>query len=172
MSALLAPTYFGTFKFADRAWHADIFSSKHTSKGLRLITTYAIKCERTGHTYVGATQDFFRRWGAHQWMLIKGEHTNPDLQALYDTWGEDAFTISIVQHLDSTEGLELREQAAADQFKPEMLLNYRIGNTCKAGWAPRNHAGLRPYEPKTKRRPNSVARWFDFTSMKHGVCHA
>lgn len=172
MSALLDPTYTGTFKLRDRACFAAIFAGTPVKQALRLVTTYAIKCERTGHVYVGATKDFFRRWGAHVWMLNKGDHSNPDLQALYDTWGEDAFTISIVQHLDSTEGLERYEEAAASKFKPSMLLNYRVGNTCKTGWSPHQHSGRTGYKPKTRRRPNSVTRWFDFTSLRHGSGHA
>lgn len=99
-------------------------------------------------------------------MLANGKHKNQQLQALYDKHGVDAFTISIVQHLDSADDLEHCEERAASAFDTDDLLNFRIGNTVKEGWSAKQHTGLRMYKPKVKRGPNSVSRWFDYTSAK------
>lgn len=167
--SVLAPTFTGTFKLTDCNAFAAVFNGSTSGKGkkaLSLICTYVITCTKTQEVYVGATKSFYRRWYAHLWQLKHGNHTNQDLQALFDTWGEDAFTIAIVQHLDSTDGLELHEEAAAAQYQPRLLLNYRIGNKCKAGWSPQQHASLNPYRPKKRRGPNTVSRWFDFTGSR------
>jgi len=57
-------------------------------------------------------------------------------------------------------------------FKPEQLLNDWGGGLIKAGW--RVYMSVLPdkYRPRRKRGPNSVSRWFDFTSSKRGGQHA
>lgn len=167
MTAVITPTYTGTFPLGLRKDFAELFTGTRTKKPVDVVCTYVIKCEATGHVYVGATKQFYRRWSGHQRLLANGQHTNHELQELYNRHGEDSFTISIAQHLDSTQGLEHHEEEAAAEFEPASLLNFRIGNTCKKGWKPSDHAGLRPYTPKVKRGPNSVSRWFDFTGRSH-----
>lgn len=174
MSGLLTPTYTGTFRFGDRTLFESVFTSgAGGQRALEVICTYVIKNEDTGSVYVGATQSFFKRWKSHLNRLRAGTHANDQLQAEFNVYGESRFTISIAMHLDSTDALLDAEPATAEFFKPEELLNYRIGGRVKDGWNAFMNRRQERYTPKQKRGPHKVSRWFDFTSPKHqGARHA
>lgn len=175
MSAVITPTYSGTFKLADRQNYADIFNATYGGEKARekVTCTYIIKCEPTGHVYVGATESFYYRWKSHLNALRRGDHSNDQLQALYNEHGEDAFTISIADHVYTTNGLIEREENTANRFTLDKLLNYRVGNRIREGWMPFMNEGKNKgsYKPSFKRGPQGKLRWFDYTSRK-GLNHA
>jgi|GEM_PF-5609568 len=168
MSAVITPTYSGTFKLADRLNYADIFNGTYggAKKAVELTCTYVIKCEPSGHVYVGATKSFYKRWKTHMNALRRGDHSNDQLQALFNKHGIDAFTISIVQHVECTDGLKDLEEQAAEGFSADDVLNYRVGFRVKEGWYPFASKENFRKPTRTKRGPQSVQRWFDYTSSK------
>lgn len=160
--------YTGSFALGAYKTYARVFNDGRLAqctgrKKLKVICTYKIENASTGSVYVGATPNFFERWSKHVRLLCRGVHTNIRLQEQYDKYGEDAFTITIIESYNSTDGLIEREEQATRMFDPERLLNYFIGRKTQSGWCTRMNEGMgRATRPsKTKRGPQSTYRWFD-----------
>lgn len=158
----------GAFKTFARVFN-DGRSAQYTGRQrLEVICTYKIENALSGSVYVGATPDFFKRWGTHCRLLRRAVHTNIRLQEEFDVYGEDAFTITIIESYGTTDGLIEREERATKEFDPARVLNYFIGRKARSGWCTRLNQGMgRATRPtKAKRGPQSVYRWFDSAYAK------
>jgi group I intron endonuclease len=125
-----------------------------------VICTYAIHNDQTGQAYVGSTEDFNRRWSKHVADLKRGTHINTLLQDAYDKHGIEAFTLKILGHYQTTEGLLKAEATDAyANYKAEDLYNGRIG----ALYSPHYPFGYLKRNRKPTKNPGSQAktRWYD-----------
>lgn len=71
---------------------------------------YAIRCEATGTTYVGASGDIATRIIIHKSLLRLGKHYNDALQKDWDFYGESAFAFELIEYVPYRENLVHREQ--------------------------------------------------------------
>lgn len=61
-----------------------------------MIQVYAIRCTRTGLSYVGSGQSANSRWADHKRKLTKGVQHNPRLQHAWNKYGEARFKLIIL----------------------------------------------------------------------------
>ena len=159
----LSTPYVGTFSLFGHNVYRAIWRG---TQSFKMICTYVITNKMTGSVYVGSTNDFWRRWQKHCNLLKANGHTNIRLQEEFDAFGSDVFTMEVVECFESTEGLLAQEERVAQAYKPELLLNFRIGTKFANGWHVKQNFGRgragRP--PKTTRGPQSKPRWFDYAS--------
>lgn len=87
---------------------------------------YEIVCTTTDQRYVGSSTRFYKRLLGHFKTLRRGRHPNPYLQHVYDLYGEDTFTVNILETCTAENMLE-REQYYIDTLKPE--LNIALSST-------------------------------------------
>lgn len=71
-----------------------------------------------GRFYVGSAQSVSRRWIEHKRDLRRGTHGNPRLQRAWDKYGEEAFTITVLEWLADDALLLSREQYWIDLLNP------------------------------------------------------
>jgi group I intron endonuclease len=64
--------------------------------------------------YIGSAIDIAARWNTHQWNLKRGTHHNKHLQRAWSLHGAEAFTISVIEIVDSSSDLLVREQLYLD----------------------------------------------------------
>lgn len=141
-----------TFKLAER-WHYKVPAGYHC--------IYAVICTKTKQLYIGSSSDFANRWTSHLGHLRRRQHNNRLLQECFDQHGLDNFVIKILRVVDETTDLLTLECVAAEMFKPQMLLNIRVGNEFVKP-RPENDTGRRAnYVPKVRRSQfKEVKRWF------------
>lgn len=90
---------------------------------------YAILCMMDGRVYVGSTDDFRARRSAHWSLLKSGHHENRRLQAAWDEYGENWFTITILEVVEDVSQLhkaELRHILALGAFDPAKGFNAHV----------------------------------------------
>jgi group I intron endonuclease len=80
---------------------------------------YAITHIPSGKRYIGATNDFKNRYKAHIKGLLEGEGQTPELQALYDLDGMDAFIFEVLDMVNDAIFLKEREQYWLDKRRKE-----------------------------------------------------
>lgn len=80
----------------------------------RISGIYRITCSANGKFYIGSSQNIGGRWQVHTRNLRNHTHHNPHLQHAWDKFGEDAFTIEVLEEVPASE-LTLREQAWLDR---------------------------------------------------------
>lgn len=72
---------------------------------------YCITNRSTGWFYIGATTlAITERWNRHIYMLDTGRHHNKRLQADWDEYGGQAFKFSVVEVVQDTSQVFIREQ--------------------------------------------------------------
>lgn len=105
---------------------------------------YLFTCRPTAQVYVGASVSVETRTLAHLSELRLKKHVNPTFQALFDTHGEQAFEISVVEKCEPTkEALIACEQKWMDHFGEKMINHHRISR----------HAGpICPIKKEAKRK--------------------
>lgn len=161
-----APTYTGLFPLSAADAYGAIFK-KRVGRGAgardnefaipTLIVTYAIDCE-LGGSYIGSTDNFYRRWHSHYRRLRCGLHQNADLQAIYDKHGAEVFRIRILSVYEDTEGLFDREVEDGLAYVPQTeMLNRRLGHRWINGWSPFT-GEVRHSAPRRNRHGSSPRR--------------
>ena len=80
---------------------------------------YEIVCTSTDQRYIGSTTRFYKRLLGHFRALRLGKHPNPHLQHVYDLYGEESFTVNILETCSSENILE-REQHYIVTLHPEL----------------------------------------------------
>jgi len=78
---------------------------------------YIIKNLINNKIYVGSSQNIKRRFYLHKHYLKKKEHTNIHLQTAWDLYGEENFSFSILETVESKEKLCVLEKYYIDFFK-------------------------------------------------------
>lgn len=85
---------------------------------LRRVGIYQITNIANGKRYIGSSQNIWRRWKRHTFMLRNGKHFNSHLQNAWNKYGEIYFILKPVILCETYE-LQRYEQACIDIFKPE-----------------------------------------------------
>ena len=83
---------------------------------------YRLTCTANGMSYIGQTNNLWRRLREHLYSLQKGEHRNKSLQKDYDIFGANQFVFSIESKCDKSESL--------DKTESEFIENYRMNGKC------------------------------------------
>lgn len=82
---------------------------------------YSITCKTTAGRYIGSTRDFKKRKSAHLSELRNGRHKNRRLQADWNLYGEEAFSVDLL-FVCEREALIWNEQRAMNVFQPSYNL--------------------------------------------------
>ena len=91
---------------------------KPPAEALKAIGVY--KIELNGKFYVGSSsRDISARWDRHIGDLKKGIHGNKYLQNAFNKYGEEALVFSILEAVDTPDGVITIEQKYIDELKPE-----------------------------------------------------
>jgi hypothetical protein len=75
---------------------------------------YAIECVENGKAYVGQATNIGKRINHHRWSLDAGRHANPHLQSAWDKYGEESFTIRILEETSDLDAAEERWMDSLD----------------------------------------------------------
>jgi len=96
---------------------------------------YKITNDVNGKFYIGSAKDIDWRWTIHRRDLKADRHCNPKLQHSWNFYGEDKFTLSILEETASDqEKLFEREQYYLDTLRPYgREIGYNIGNKAEGG---------------------------------------
>lgn len=87
-----------------------------------LCGVYQILCNPTGKRYIGSTSmTFNRRLSHHISLLRSGSHKNSYLQRSWNKYGEESFSISVLEVCDKSSTLAC-EQIWLDKYRHENLL--------------------------------------------------
>lgn len=62
----------------------------------RISCIYKITCDKEGRSYIGKTQNVGSRWWSHLGLLSTNAHPNPELQRVYNQYGADSLSFSIL----------------------------------------------------------------------------
>ena len=81
---------------------------------------YQIQCTKTKKTYLGSTGNIIKRLKQHYKLLKTNTHSNKEMQADFNLWGENSFQVCFIklvhQNYDRNQ-LYLDEQAYLDVVK-------------------------------------------------------
>lgn len=80
---------------------------------------YKIVSKITGDLYIGQSVRLNQRWKQHLLSLQKHKHGNYKLQILYDTYGENNLSYSVLENCSKT-SLNNREQYYIDTLNPSI----------------------------------------------------
>ncbi len=80
---------------------------------------YQIVNNVNGKRYIGSANDFHRRKNRHLQKLRKNEHANYHLQKSWNKYGESNFVFVILEYVECSEDLIIREQWWLDTVNPE-----------------------------------------------------
>lgn len=84
---------------------------------LNICGVYKIKNRITGDTYIGSSNNVYKRFKGHIWRLKKNEHHSSILQHSYNKYGHDNFIFELICKCDNSLQYIL-EQAYIDSMKP------------------------------------------------------
>lgn len=91
---------------------------------LNLIGVYCIYCDCNGKKYIGSTtQSFLKRLGSHIASLKRGKHKNDYLQHAFNKYGEECFSVSILEVVEDKSKVLEREQHYLDTEKDLFNIN-------------------------------------------------
>jgi len=95
---------------------------------------YQIQCSKTRKTYLGSTGNIIKRMKQHYKQLKTKTHSNKEMQADFNQWGENSFQVSFIklvhQNYDRNQ-LYLDEQAYLDVVKSFDVHYYNKSHKCK-----------------------------------------
>ena len=92
---------------------------------------YKIEIEGCDRFYIGSAVRFGKRKAHHLSQLRSNNHRNIHLQRIYNKFGEDKLSFSIIEQTDSSETLLEAEQKWIDSYDFSLLINIcpTAGNT-------------------------------------------
>lgn len=82
----------------------------------KVIGVYAITQKSTGIVYVGSSVDIAHRWARHRTDLDCNRHHSIWLQRSWNKYGSADFVFSILEQLDSANGLRSKERCWISKF--------------------------------------------------------
>lgn len=96
---------------------------------------YQIRCTTNGRSYVGVSINVNVRWPGHRSLLKRGMHSCSLLQADWNTYGEAAFELLILETLPDGEHQQhnIREKAWIKKIEPAYNFSRRRGDPEPAG---------------------------------------
>lgn len=114
---------------------------------------YAIVNTRTNEQYIGSSHDIAARFRQHRGLLRRGKHHAQRLQYAWNTYGEAAFELVVLEDLTTSSQLAEREQWYLDTVMPV----YNGANVAQ------NQSVLTPISPE--RLQHVLLRLYDIQSM-------
>lgn len=100
---------------------------------MKISGVYKITNLVSGKSYVGSSKDIYGRWKRHRYDLRKGKHPNNHLQNAWNLYGDETFTIDIVEECSLDRDILLRrEQYYLDVLTPEYNFCHIAGSTLGA----------------------------------------
>lgn len=123
---------------------------------------YLITCTANQKIYIGSTNNLWRRWNEHRRDLRAGIHDNSHLQAAWLKYGEDSFTIAVLERCE-TDALNEREQYYLDTWKPFKGRGFNLGLFAGAAMrgreqTPEARAKIKAANIGRPRSPETLAR--------------
>lgn len=85
-----------------------------TARPAPVMAVYAIVHQASGRLYIGSTSHLTRRWANHRWKLGNGSHENTVLQAAWIREGAAAFEFRVLENVQDSAQLRVREQSWLD----------------------------------------------------------
>lgn len=83
-----------------------------------MIKVYAVVCKDTGHAYIGITAGkLAKRFREHRCLARNGKHHAPQLNAQWALYGDAAFSIEVLQELQSDASLIEKREAELSWLK-------------------------------------------------------
>ncbi len=122
-----------------------------------VAAVYKITCHPINESYIGQSKSFYGRCKAHLGALRNGTHDNKLLQETYDFFGEEAFTIEIVERVNDSDWLMFREfyhmmktqcSINTKQYLPYRYPSVSIINTKRRNKKEREYQELLEYKSK------------------------
>lgn len=100
-------------------------------------TLYAIECHITSGIYIGKTKRLWLRWKSHQWMLRGNRHHCSHLQNAWNKYGEESFSIRIIDTYPTDEDLTQAEIDTIAYYRTigQAVYNHTDGGDGSAGYA-------------------------------------
>lgn len=74
----------------------------------KIPAIYIITCSETDKVYIGETVNVSQRIQKHFSLLRKNKHSNPIFQNIFNKYGEETFTVDILEFIDTTDELVLK----------------------------------------------------------------
>lgn len=128
-----------------------------TNQSLKGVSgIYAIQCVVNDRCYVGSAVDIRQRFWAHTRQLERGVHHSNKLQAAWNKYGADAFSMFVIEVVPQKELLIEREQ-----FWIEQLEAFTSGYNCRP--KAENHLGFQ-HSPETRAKMSAAQ-----TGKKHST---
>lgn len=97
------------------------------------VGVYAISNRLDGKVYVGRSTNIQSRWRSHRFLLTRGQHANPHLQAAWKKYGEGAFEFTVLEEVLDESTLPDREShhiAALDSCAAAKGYNLKHPDDC------------------------------------------
>lgn len=82
----------------------------------------------TNKVYIGSAINLYKRKNQHFRQLRRGKHPNKLIQNSFNKYGEINFVFDIVEWVEDTNMLIVKEQYYLDLFKPEMNILKKAGS--------------------------------------------
>jgi hypothetical protein len=95
---------------------------------------YKIVNSQNGKIYVGSSLDIKLRWRKHKAALRSGRHRNAHLQSSWNLYGEETFSLSVLDQVSEECCIFEAEQHYIDTLEPE----YNIATVAGGGAGPRS----------------------------------
>lgn len=95
---------------------------KNKEKKQIICGIYEIKNKLKDKRYIGSSKNIGQRWKKHLQEIKSGKHRNGYLQNVFNKYGFDNFTFSIIEEC-SEEDLRIREQYYIDLYGKDRLYN-------------------------------------------------
>lgn len=89
---------------------------------------YMITSRSSNRFYIGSAVNLLYRKNRHFCDLRKNRHQNKHLQRIFDKYGENDLTWSVIEIVEDTEKLIEREQHYIDRLNPEINISKTAGN--------------------------------------------
>lgn len=82
-----------------------------------MFGVYAVRNVVNGMLYIGSTTNIDRRRSEHEHRLNRGKHENKNLQAAWNYYGKDMFVFDVIEEVEDTSNLVVREQFYIDMYR-------------------------------------------------------
>jgi len=130
---------------------------------------YQITNNVNGRFYIGSTTDLNKRWIEHKTTLNRGKHRNTQLQIDWDTFGESAFSIKLLEPITDHQSILKREDELIKHHFDDGRRCYNLVNRAVVGGG--RHSPNPPSTPmerqqKRREKEKSWLKSFGYTSWE------
>jgi group I intron endonuclease len=114
-------TILSTEKKLEKETLKDIMTKKEKISGI-----YKIINKTNGKYYVGSSNNIYKRWREHKYLLNKNAHANEYIQRSWNKYGADTFDFLIVERNIQEKDLLITEQKYLDQAETKKENCYNL----------------------------------------------